>query len=253
MQLERREVRLHDVEVKVATKDSEGTFAGYGSVFGNEDSYGDVIKPGAFKQTIKEWKAKGKYPKMLLQHGGMGVMAIDGIPIGKYRHMEEDSKGLFLEGKLFAINTERGQYINEGLQSGELDSLSIGFMTREFIAGTKAGEPRRTLTNIDLWEVSIVTFPANDKAVITDVKALSELKREWEAAFRDGGLSRADALKAVSVLSRLYQRDAEAPYHATPCDEVVSDEEKELLAWLQEKSEAAQHAIILSQLQRRVA
>lgn len=227
MQLERRSVQLHDVEVKAAAG-GEGTFSGYGSVFNNLDAAGDVIKPGAFKQTLKEWKkGKGKWPKMLLQHGGgfFGGAAIDGIPIGQYTHMEEDGKGLKVDGRLFALDTDRGRLIYDGLKSGELDSLSIGYMVREYIAGTKADEPRRTITNIDLWEVSVVTFPANDKAIITDVKSLStEQKREFEEAFRDGGLSRADSLKAVSILSKLLQRDAGAP-SITPRDEVVTDEE----------------------------
>jgi hypothetical protein len=104
------------------------------------------------------------------------------------------------------------------------------------------------LTNIDLWEVSIVTFPANQKAVITDVKAFAEKKREWEAAFREGGLSRADSLKAVAVLStRLYQRDAEESHHATPCDD-VSAEERALLESLARLTESTTAAAISAKL-----
>ncbi len=249
MQLERREIRLQDVQVKVGAN-GEGTFSGYGAVFGNIDSYGDVIEQGAFKQTLKEWKGRGKWPKMLLQHGGgfFGGSTLDGIPVGQYTHMNEDSHGLKLDGRLFALNTERGTYIHEGMKSGELDGLSIGFMVREFIAGTKAGEPDRRLTNIDLWEVSIVTFPANDKANVTSVK----MKRELEEAFRDGGLSRADSLKAVSILSKFYQRDAGMPT-ITPCDEAMTDEETDFLAWLKEKAKVAEIESIMSHLQRSVA
>ncbi len=113
---------------------------------------------------------------MLLQHGGgMFSESPDGmLPVGKWTDMQEDAKGLKVEGKLFALNTERGQYIYEGLQSGALDGLSIGYKVREQRRGTRAEEPERTLLNIDLWEISLVTFPANDKARVSSVKAASE-------------------------------------------------------------------------------
>jgi hypothetical protein len=170
-QLERRKISMPEVKLDVDA-DESGVFSGYGAFFGNEDSYGDVIEKGAFAKTLKEWKARGKFPPMLLQHGGgMFSESPDGmLPVGQWTDMKEDSKGLKVEGKLFAINTERGQYIYEGLRSGSLDGLSIGYKVREQRRGTRAGEPDRTLTNIDLWEVSIVTFPANDKARISNVK-----------------------------------------------------------------------------------
>lgn len=204
--IERRYVDL--CEVKLAGDDA-GTFSGYGAVFNNVDSYGDVIAPGAFAETLQEWQAKGKFPPMLLQHGGFGLGADDMLPVGEWTHMEENSRGLKMSGRLFALNTERGQYIYEGLKAGALDGLSIGFMVKEATNGTKPGEPDRLLTKIDLWEVSIVTFPANPKARVTGVKNLtSEDLRELEAAFRDEGLSRSDAVTAVSGFRKWCQRDA---------------------------------------------
>lgn len=207
MKFERMSAGL--VEVKLAGPGADtGTFSGYGSVFNNTDGHGDMIVPGAFSKSLGEWKARGKWPKMLLQHGGMGVSSDDMMPIGKWTHMEEDARGLRVEGRLFALNTERGQYIYEGLKSGELDSLSIGYRVRDGVPGKKPGDPRRTLTDIDLWEVSIVTFPANDKALISSVKSMTlEELREFENALRDEGISRSDAKTAVSVLKNL-RRDA---------------------------------------------
>ena len=149
-----------------------GVFSGYGAVFGNKDSMGDVIEHGAFKETLRAWEDRGKYPPMMLQHGG-GFLggADDMLPIGKWTSMEENAKGLKAAGELFALGTERGQYIYEGLKAGALDGLSIGYNVKEFVLGTKPGEPRRILKNIDLMEVSIVTFPANDKARIANVKS----------------------------------------------------------------------------------
>lgn len=221
MQLERRQLGL--VECKLASDGAAGTLSGYGAVFGNVDSYGDVIEPGAFKDTLRTWQAKGKYPKMLLQHGAMGVTADDMMPVGQWTSMSEDSKGLKVEGKLFALNTERGQYIYEGLKSGELDSLSIGYQTDAAYDTVKEGVTTRHLTKINLWEVSIVTFPANDKATISGVKAFTpEQLRELEDDLRDGGLSRTDSKTAVSIFRKLALRDVGKP-DFTPRDEVVPE------------------------------
>lgn len=210
--IERRDIRL--IEMKAA--EEPGRFSGYGAVFGNVDATGDVIRAGAFKETLGEWRSRGRWPAMLLQHGGgMFGGAEDMLPVGTWLDMGEDRRGLRVEGQLFALGTEKGQYIYEGLKSGALDGLSIGFQTRESIGGTRAGEPDRTITNIDLWEVSIVTFPANPKARVTAVKGLTiDQLRDLENTLRDAGLSRTDCLKAVSVLKHWSQRDAGAPEHA---------------------------------------
>lgn len=219
-QIEHRHVDL--CEVKLAGE-TEGTFNGYGAVFNNVDSYGDVIAPGAFAETLSEWKGRGKFPPMLLQHGGMGIGVDDMLPVGEWTHMEENSRGLKMSGRLFALNTERGQYIYEGLKSGVLDGLSIGFMVKESINGTKPNEPARKLTKIDLWEVSIVTFPANPKARVTGVKNMTpDELRELEAALRDEGLSRTDAVRAVSGFKKWCQSDSGAP-ESEHCDDVSPD------------------------------
>jgi uncharacterized protein len=186
-----------DFEVKFAQGAPDGTFSGYGAIFGNNDSYDDVLVKGAFTDTLKDWQAKGKYPPMLLQHGG-GFLggADDLLPVGRWTEMEENTKGLKVEGQLFALGTERGQYLYEGLKTGALDGLSIGYRAKEFVIGTKPGEPRRSLKKVELVECSIVTFPANDKSRVSAVKSASEIKtiREFEAFLREvGGFSHAAA------------------------------------------------------------
>ncbi len=222
--MERRNVRLLEAKLD----DQPGAFSGYGAIFGEEDALGDVIQEGAFTNTLREWKKElGKWPPMLLQHGGgsfFGAGAEDMLPVGQWTEMQENKRGLKVEGQLFALSTEKGQYIYEGLKSGVLDGLSIGYKTRQFIQGTKPGEPDRTLTEIDLWEVSIVTFPANRLARVIGVKTLSvEQLRELEGALHDGGLSRADARRGVVAFKRWLQRDAGAP-NSRPCDEAVPAE-----------------------------
>lgn len=188
-------------EVKFAS-DKSGVFSGYGAVTGNVDAGGDVIEKGAFKRTLREWEDKGKFPPMLLQHGGgmFGGAADDLLPVGKWTKMEENSKGLKVEGELFALGTPRGQYIYEGMKAGALDGMSIGYRVRKegVVHGTKPGDPRRTIKDLDLVELSIVTFPMNDKARIGAVKSIKTI-REFEDFLRDaGGFSHA-AAKAIAA------------------------------------------------------
>ena len=214
-------------EVKFATGEADaGMFSGYGAIFGNIDSHDDVIQRGAFKETLREWDENGKLPPMLLQHGGgfFGGTADDLLPVGQWNSMEENSKGLKVEGTLFALGTDRGQYLQEGLKTGVLDGLSIGYNVRSHEPGTKPGDPRRKITNVELVELSIVTFPSNPKARIGRVKAITvEQTRELEGTLRDEGLSCKDRLKAVSVFKAWLLRDAEEPV-STPRDEDVSAE-----------------------------
>lgn len=199
------EGEMERIEVKLASEDVDektGSFSGYGAVFGNVDSYGDVIEKGAFKSTLRDWEGLGKLPPMLLQHGGgfWGGSSEDMLPIGQWTSMEENARGLKVSGKLFALGTEKGQYLYEGLKSGVLDGLSIGYMVRKAREGTKPAEPRRTLQEIDLREVSIVTFPANDKARVSAVKAADGIKtiREFEEFLRDAGGFSVAAARAIA-------------------------------------------------------
>ncbi|MBA5779488.1 HK97 family phage prohead protease [Stappia sp. F7233] len=191
------------IEVKFAADgidEKTGTFSGYGAVFGNIDSYGDVIAKGAFRQTLRDWKREKKLPAMLLQHGGWGMTDTDGLPVGVWTLMEEDDTGLRAEGRLINLDTERGKSIYGAMKEGVLDGLSIGYRAKEFALGTKPDEPRRTLKAVDLFEVSIVTFPANGKARVGAVKSAEGIKtiREFEEFLRDaGGFSHARA-KAIA-------------------------------------------------------
>lgn len=201
-----------DFELKFASDAKDGTFSGYGSVFNNIDAGGDMIAPGAFKKTLKEWGARKKFPKMLLQHGGFIGPAEDGIPIGKYTKMEEDGHGLYVEGELFAIDTQKGRYIYEGVKSGELDGLSIGYQAVDVSYGKTPDEPRRTLKQIKLFELSLVTFPMNTESRVTAAKADEVIQSlsDAEDYLRDAcGFSRQQARAFVSRVKGLGQRDAD--------------------------------------------
>lgn len=188
-------------EVKFAEGDNPDTamtFKGYGAVFGNLDSYGDVIEAGAFKKTLKEARTTGNWPAMLMQHGGWGMSADDLTPVGVWTDMEEDEKGLLITGKL--ADTQRGREAYGLLKMSPrpaINGLSIGYRARKFIVGTKPEEPRRTLQEVELVEVSLVTFPANPKARIGSVKSGHGLGvRDAEMALREAGFSKNEA-KAI--------------------------------------------------------
>lgn len=191
------------IEVKFATEDLDaktGEFSGYGAVFGNVDSYGDVIAPGAFKGSLRDWKREKKLPPMLVQHGGWMMSDMDALPIGIWTEMEEDDVGLKVKGRIINLDTERGKTIYGAMKEGALDGMSIGYRAKKFTLGTKPDEPRRKLEQIDLIEISVVTFPANGKARVSAVKSAPDIKtiREFEDFLRDaGGFSHA-AAKAIA-------------------------------------------------------
>lgn len=196
MKIERYGCTLREVKFS-SEKAKIGTFSGYGAVFNNIDSYGDMIQQGAFKETLQAWEKRGKYPPMLLQHGGgyFGGSSDDLVPIGKWTKMEEDDHGLAVEGELFGLSTDRGTYIYESMKEGVLDGMSIGYIPVGVEYGQEKDDPDRTLTKIDLMELSVVTFPANSAARIDAVKAAMDItERDFERWLtRDAGLSRSEA------------------------------------------------------------
>lgn len=143
-------------KLKSLTEKGQGT--GYLSVFGNEDSYGDVVDPGAYAKTIAERSADNPLP-LLWQH-------YSDEPIGIYTRLEEDDHGLYTEFQL-AQRAQRAQDAYELLQLKAVKGQSIGFTT---IKDVIDGGIRR-LKELKLWEGSIVTFPANELATVTGIKS----------------------------------------------------------------------------------
>lgn len=209
MPISKFECKIQDVKAKTDEGTGDMTFSGYGAVFGNVDWYGDVIRTGAFADSIQEIKDTNQWPPMLAQHGGWGMTAEDLIPIGVWTELKEDAIGLYVEGKL--ANTPMGVNHHNLLKMTPrpaIDGMSIGYIAKESIPRSKPEEPRRTLTKIKLIEISLVTFPANTSARITDVKSVTI--RDLEEALRDAGCSREEAKRILSGGYRmLNQRDAE--------------------------------------------
>lgn len=177
MELQRIETKFASADVNSAT----GTFSGYGAVFGNVDSHKDVIQSGAFRASLSEWRAKGRLPRMLLMHGSNGnPFSGDDLPIGVWTTMCEDSRGLYVEGRLLALDTDYGRRILSLMKGGALDGLSIGFIVKRASPGT--GTAKRFLEAIDLREVSIVDEPSNDLARVDAMKE-SVVTADLEGAY----------------------------------------------------------------------
>lgn len=195
-----REVRAFALQIKSTSDD--GIVEGYGSVFGVKDSYDDVIAPGAFVGSLKAHKANDTMPAMLWQHDGSK-------PIGIWTEMVEDSKGLRVKGQL-ALETMLGKEAHALLKLGALNGLSIGFMSKNWTYDRETDV--RTLTELDLWEVSLVTFPANGKARVTNVKAAEEMAapKDAERILREAGFSKADATIFVSRVLRMGEQRSES-------------------------------------------
>lgn len=191
-----------DFGFELKSIDENGMFEGYGSVFGVKDSYDEVVAPGAFADTLAAQKASGKMPALLWQHRS-------GEPIGVYTDMSEDNIGLKVSGQL-ALKTARGAEAYELLKMKAISGLSIGFVPREDSYDRVTGI--RTLKKVDLWEVSLVTFPANDAARIQGVKSIEEITdlKGAEAYLRDSaGMTRSQALAFIARVKSFGQRDAD--------------------------------------------
>ena len=191
-----------DFPFEIKSVAADGTFEGYGSVFGVIDSYKEVVDRGAFAESLADWQGKKRMPALLWQHRS-------GEPIGVWSIMREDDLGLRVEGKL-ALKTTRGAEAYELLQMRAISGLSIGYVTREDSYDKVTGV--RTLKKLDLWEVSLVTFPANDAARVSTVKSIEliESLKDAESLLRDaGGFSRRDATALVARIKTVAQSESD--------------------------------------------
>ena len=183
--------------------DDERMIRGYASVFGGIDSYGDTVMKGAYEDTIAD---RERPVRMRWNHFGP--------VIGKWLKMYEDEKGLYVEGQLTPGHSV-AEDVYASLKFGAVDGLSIGYIPKAYIDDKETGI--RTLTEIELIEISVVEEPADLGAKIDEVKGISEVLaqcenlKDAENCLRDAcGLSRAAATAIVSQIKTLTQSDSEA-------------------------------------------
>lgn len=180
--------------LSIKALDETGVFEGYGSVFDVVDSDRDVIKRGAFAESITK-----KMPKMLWQHDHRQL-------IGKFTEAREDEKGLYVKGKLI-LDVQQGREAYALMKEGVLDGMSVGFNLTESVANKSHG---RDIEKADLWEISLVTWGANADALISNVKSASQIDniRDFEKFLRDAGFSRNEA-KSIASCGYKNQRDVD--------------------------------------------
>jgi HK97 family phage prohead protease len=175
-------------EIKSLT--DEGTFTGYGAMFNNVDYGGDIILPGAFSKSLAEIKDSGRKVPALWQHNS-------DEPVGYYDDLTEDDKGLKVSGQLI-MGVQKAKEAHMLMKNGVISGLSIGYGVNDSSTDDQTGI--RTLKELDLYEVSPVTFPMNDMARVNTVKN-SDFRmslKQFEQALRDLGFSRSVATAVAS-------------------------------------------------------
>lgn len=167
-----------DFSLKIMSIDDEtGTFEGYASIFNNVDLAGDMVLPGAFARTLHNKLNSGKFFPLLWQHDTFE-------PIGMVTSAVEDMKGLKFTGQLIMESDDARQKYAL-LKAGAISGVSIGYdavgkvYPEDLVVDGK--KCVRQLKEIKLWELSLVTFPCNEEATVTDVKGISDLSDSVDA------------------------------------------------------------------------
>ena len=170
-------------ELQLKAVDDEGRFAGYASIFGVVDSQNDRMEAGAFRETLKD----NTDVKLLWQHNFEE-------PIGVFTTLREDARGLYVEGKLL-LDVQRAREAHALLKAGAVCGLSIGYVPVKYHIDANTGV--RVLQEVALYEVSVVTFPANSAATVHAVK-----QDDMVAELRSGHMIRfADEVdRAIGIL-----------------------------------------------------
>lgn len=197
-----KNLALEEADIKFVDQGARGIFEGYGSVFNVLDSDGDIILPGAFKSTL----ANATRPvSMFFNHRARD------LPIGRWTHIEEDSKGLYVRGELTPGHAQ-ADAIKASMLHKTVGGLSVGFgFTRDDYSRTATGKAFKNISA--LREISVCTWPANEQASIFSMKSLDciETIRDIEAWLRDSaGLSKSEAQAFITCAKSAIRRDSES-------------------------------------------
>jgi HK97 family phage prohead protease len=190
-------LNLEALELKFVGEDM--TFAGYASVFGGVDAYGDTIDPKAYDQTLQ---GRTRPVRMRWNHYGP--------VIGKWMSIASDGKGLYVNGQLTPGHSTAID-VYASLKHGAIDGMSIGYVPRLI---EEMGEGRRLLKQIDLVEISVVEEPADIGAKVESVKFQLDTcnsMKEIESFLREvGRFSKADSVALIGRVKRLALGEQEA-------------------------------------------
>lgn len=192
---------------KAETVTAEGTFSGYCSVFDNVDGNGEIVRPGAFTESLKRIAAGGYPLPILWQHQSYA-------PIGGSLVLREDDKGLYTEGELLIADIQQAREAHALMKRQIVRGLSIGYYWEKwaYIEDTGVFE----LWQLDLREYSVVTFPANEEATVETVKRIADKGRlpsmkEFEEFLCEAGFSntQAKAITGKGLRKLLDQREVD--------------------------------------------
>lgn len=196
-----------------------GVFEGIGNKTNFKDFADDIVVKGAFQKSISK-----RMPKLLWQHK-------TDEPIGIFTEAFEDEEGLKVKGQLLIKDVQRAAEAHALLKAGAIDGLSIGFSIPSGGAEMKSGT--RIIKEVNLHEVSLVTFPCNSESTVSSVKSVEDMTaREFEKSLRDVcGLSQKQAKALMSGGYKAMQRDVEE------LDENKSSDLSEVLEYLNNKQD----------------
>lgn len=210
-------------EIKMDGDDSKlGEFSGYGSVFDNVDLGGDIVRKGAFSESLNEWKSKGQMPQMLWYHDWESI-------IGDWDIMEEDDRGLKVGGKLWIhgdLSVPEAVKAYNVMRSKGPKGLSIGYAPYDDgykMTELADGSFIRELTRVKLYEVSVAPFAMNPEASVDSVKRFTQTptKRDIERLLRDAGVSTRGAKAFIAGGYDLAFRDGKGFLDASDCDDQI--------------------------------
>lgn len=190
---------------QVKAADDEGMIEGYASVFGVRDSYNEVVMPGAFAKSLAKHQREGTYPLMLWQHN-------PDEPIGVWLDMHDDGKGLWVKGRVLK-GVRRAEEALIMMREKAVQGMSIGY--REVDVEPSSNGEARKLIELELYEASIVSFPANRRARVESVKQILQDGQlpsmpEFEKYLREAGFSKTQAAAIANRgLSHLLRSESE--------------------------------------------
>lgn len=221
---EKSQLKLEETEETEGAPDG-GTVTGYAATFDREpDSYGDVIAPGAFTETLKRWASlneQGKYIPLLYGHNAFDP----DYNIGRIVSAEEDERGLLVTAEFDAENP-KAQYVRKLVQEGRVYQFSFAFDVlssgeTELDEDHKANELRK----LELYEISLVQIPANQHATVEDVKSATKAGRRNSKADEDELAAIRDHASAIQEIVNGLMADSEPSGDEGTADDEASGEE----------------------------
>lgn len=207
------EIKSCNVDFTIKNED-QGVVSGYGAFYNNVDSSNDIIKFGAFSDVNRSIK-------MLKEHRDL---------IGVWGTVKEDNNGLFVEGRI-TLDTQLGKETYSLIKSGALTSMSVGFKTLDY---SYDKNETRLIEKADLYEVSLVSFPANEKATILSCKSEDiQTEREFERALRELGYSKNDSKMITNYGFKAFMEKKEEKNKDSQFMSEIVDDLKSVLNMLQ--------------------